>query len=181
MYRIVGVMLVALVSHGAAFSFSGIGMGRSAHKPLNLNMMAAPGKKEVLIVGGTRFSGLYLWEELHKRGHSVTLFNRGKTALKKLPGESDSQFEQRKRDTTFIQGDRKDIADMKAKLGRHIFDVVYDMGGRESADTEPLVDLFGREVEHFIYMSSAGVYKKSLRYRCLYIQNEALSYKCMRP
>jgi nucleoside-diphosphate-sugar epimerase len=162
MYRIVGVMLVALVSHGVAFSFSGIGTGRAAHKPLNLDMMAAPGKKEVLIVGGTRFSGLYLWEELHKRGHSVTLFNRGKTALKKLPGESDSQFEQRKRDTTFIQGDRKDIADMKAKLGRHIFDVVYDMGGRESADTEPLVDLFGREVEHFIYMSSAGVYKKSL-------------------
>ena len=34
--------------------------------------------------------------------------------------------------------------------------------GRESADTEPLVDLFGRQVEHFIYMSSAGVYKKSL-------------------
>ena len=106
-------------------------MGRVAPKPLNLNMMAAPGKKEVLIVGGTRFSGLYLWEELHKRGHSVTLFNRGKTALKKLPGESDYQFEQRKRDTKFIQGDRKDIADMKAKLGRQGFDVVYDMGGRE--------------------------------------------------
>jgi 2'-hydroxyisoflavone reductase len=131
MYRTVGIMLVALVSHGAAFSFAGIGMGRVAPKPLNLNMMAAPGKKEVLIVGGTRFSGLYLWEELHKRGHSVTLFNRGKTALKKLPGESDYQFEQRKRDTKFIQGDRKDTADMKAKLGRHGFDVVYDMGGSE--------------------------------------------------
>ncbi len=58
MYRTVGIMLVALVSHGAAFSFAGIGMGRVAPKPLNLNMMAADGKKEVLIVGGTRFSGL---------------------------------------------------------------------------------------------------------------------------
>jgi UDP-glucose 4-epimerase len=45
-------------------------------------------------------------------------------------------------------------------LYTYIYTHVYI--GRESADTEPLVDLFGRQVEHFIYMSSAGVYKKSL-------------------
>ena len=118
--------------------------------------------KDVLIVGGTRFSGLYLWEELHSRGHSVTLYNRGKTALKKIPSESDEAFEKRKAATKYVKGDRKDIADMKAKLGGLKFDVVYDMGGREAGDTEPLIELFGNKVEHFIYMSSAGVYKKSL-------------------
>jgi len=36
------------------------------------------------------------------------------------------------------------------------------MNGREVGDTAPLADLFNGKVEHFIYMSSAGVYKKSL-------------------
>jgi UDP-glucose 4-epimerase len=36
------------------------------------------------------------------------------------------------------------------------------MNGREAADTAPLADMFNGKVEHFIYMSSAGVYKKSL-------------------
>lgn len=33
--------------------------------------MAAEGKQRVLVIGGTRFSGLYLTKELHSRGHEV--------------------------------------------------------------------------------------------------------------
>jgi hypothetical protein len=51
--------------------------------------------KKVLVIGGTRFSGLYLWKELYSRGHSVTLFNRGKSSFKKLPQESEEQFDAR--------------------------------------------------------------------------------------
>jgi len=36
------------------------------------------------------------------------------------------------------------------------------MNGREAADTSPLVDILNGHIEQFIYMSSAGVYKKSL-------------------
>lgn len=36
-----------------------------------LSMMAAEGKQRVLVIGGTRFSGLYLTKELHSRGHEV--------------------------------------------------------------------------------------------------------------
>ncbi|KAJ1399915.1 38 kDa ribosome-associated protein precursor [Ochromonadaceae sp. CCMP2298] len=117
-------------------------------------------KKNVLIVGGTRFSGLYLWKELHDRGHSVTLFNRGKTALQRLPKESHEGFEKRCAETQYLKGDRQNAADL-ATLGDKSFDVVYDMNGREAADTAPLADLFNGKVEHFVYMSSAGVYKKS--------------------
>lgn len=36
------------------------------------------------------------------------------------------------------------------------------MNGREAADTAPLVELYaGSSLKHFVYMSSAGVYKKS--------------------
>ena len=54
------------------------------------------------------------------------------------------------------------IQDMQDKLKDQKFDVIYDMNGREAADTAPLADMFNGKVEHFIYMSSAGVYKKSL-------------------
>jgi len=144
--------------------------------------------KRVLIVGGTRFSGLYLWNELNKRGHQVTLFNRGKTALKKLPKESEDEFLKRKERTNFINGNRQDAnvgfsptdlqasincfhvlwhsvlseQDLKSKINPKDFDVVYDMNGREAADTSPLVDILNGHIEQFIYMSSAVVYKKSL-------------------
>jgi len=119
-------------------------------------------KQKVLIIGGTRFSGLYLWRELYNRGHEVTLFNRGKTAFKQLPDESIEAFNARIASTKLITGNRLEFEDLKAKLSTHDFDVVYDMNGREAAETAPLVDLFNGKVKHFIYMSSAGVYKKSL-------------------
>lgn len=34
-------------------------------------MTADVGKKRVLVIGGTRFSGLFLTKELHSRGHEV--------------------------------------------------------------------------------------------------------------
>lgn len=118
--------------------------------------------KNVLIVGGTRFSGLYLWKELYDRGHEVTLYNRGKYALKKVPKESEADFEKRKAATRFIKGDRQVAAELQEKLSNEKFDVVYDMNGREASDTAPLADIFNGKVDHFVYMSSAGVYKKSL-------------------
>lgn len=36
--------------------------------------MEAADKKRVLVIGGTRFSGLYLAKELHSRGHEARLW-----------------------------------------------------------------------------------------------------------
>ena len=116
--------------------------------------------KSVLLIGGTRFSGLYLWKELHTRGHKVTLFNRGKTALKPLPTECDADFNLRVSETTFIKGDRQSKDDLQ-KLTRNTYDAVYDMNGREKADTKYLADEFNGKIDHYVYMSSAGVYQKS--------------------
>jgi nucleoside-diphosphate-sugar epimerase len=116
--------------------------------------------KSILLIGGTRFSGLYLWKELHSRGHQVTLFNRGKTALKPLPNESNEEFDKRIKDTKFIKGNRQVKEDLE-KLSSEKFDVIYDMNGRDVTDTAPLADTFNGKVDQFIYMSSAGVYKKS--------------------
>ena len=99
----------------------------------------------ILIMGGTRFIGVYLTKILVEQGHEVVLFNRGN---KPAPVDGVQQ----------IHGDRKDADQLKEKLSGETFDAVYDNSGRELSDTQPLVDIFKDQVKHFIYVSSAGVY-----------------------
>jgi nucleoside-diphosphate-sugar epimerase len=98
----------------------------------------------VLIMGGTRFIGVYLTQLLTAQGHEVVLFNRGN---KPSP-------------VAQIQGDRTDAAQL-ARLAGEEFDAVFDNNGRELSDTQPLAEIFKGRVKHFVYVSSAGVYLKS--------------------
>ncbi|MEO0948354.1 MAG: NAD-dependent epimerase/dehydratase family protein [Cyanobacteria bacterium J06641_5] len=102
----------------------------------------------VLIMGGTRFIGVYLTKLLVELGHEVTLFNRGN---KPAPVEGIAQ----------IHGDRKDPEQLKAKLAGQDFDAIFDNNGREASDTAPLSEIFQGRVQHFVYVSSAGVYLKT--------------------
>jgi nucleoside-diphosphate-sugar epimerase len=102
----------------------------------------------VLVMGGTRFIGVYLTKRLIEQGHEVVLFNRGNK-----PAPVDG--------VTTIQGDRKDADTLKAKLASESFDAIFDNNGRELSDTQPLIEVFGGKLRHFVYVSSAGVYLKS--------------------
>jgi nucleoside-diphosphate-sugar epimerase len=103
----------------------------------------------ILIMGGTRFIGVYLTQLLVEQGHEVVLFNRGNRTAPSLQGVGQ------------IIGDRTDPAQLKAKLSQESFDVIFDNNGRELTDTQPLAEIFQGRVQHFVYMSSAGVYLKS--------------------
>jgi len=63
--------------------------------------------------------------------------------------------------TKYVKGDRTNPDDLAALAKAHDFDVIYDMNGREKTDTQPLADAYKGRVDHFVYMSSAGVYLKS--------------------
>ena len=102
----------------------------------------------ILIMGGTRFIGVDLTKTLVAQGHEVVLFNRGN---KPAPVEGVKQ----------IHVDRTDASQLKEKLSQEKFDAIFDNNGRELSDTQPLVEIFKDRVQHFIYMSSAGVYQKS--------------------
>lgn len=102
----------------------------------------------ILIMGGTRFIGVYLTRILVGQGHEVVLFNRGN---KPAPVAGVQQ----------IHGDRTDSAQLKEKLATKSFDAIFDNNSRELSDTQPLAELFKDKVQHFVYMSSAGVYLKS--------------------
>jgi len=102
----------------------------------------------ILMMGGTRFIGVYLTKMLVEQGHEVVLFNRGN---KPAPVEGLKQ----------IHGDRTDASQLKEKLSLENFDAIFDNNGRELSDTQPLAEIFKDRVQHFVYMSSAGVYLKS--------------------
>jgi nucleoside-diphosphate-sugar epimerase len=101
----------------------------------------------ILIMGGTRFIGVYLTQILLEQGHEVVLFNRGNQ-----PAPAG---------VSVIYGDRTDADALKEKLSGQQFDAIFDNNGRELSDTQPLAEIFQGQVQHFIYMSSAGVYRKS--------------------
>jgi UDP-glucose 4-epimerase len=102
----------------------------------------------VLIMGGTRFIGVYLAKILLEGGHEVALFNRGN---RPAPASGIQQ----------IQGDRTNPAQLQEKLAGEQFDAIFDNNGRELSDTQPLAEIFRGRVRHFVYVSSAGVYLKS--------------------
>lgn len=102
----------------------------------------------ILVMGGTRFIGVYLTRKLVEAGHEVVLFNRGN---RPAPVAGVAQ----------IQGDRTDVSQLKAQLSGETFEAVFDNNGRELSDTQPLVEILGDRLQQFIYVSSAGVYCKS--------------------
>jgi nucleoside-diphosphate-sugar epimerase len=99
----------------------------------------------ILIMGGTRFIGVYLTKVLVEQGHEVVLFNRGNHPT---PVAGIKQ----------IQGDRKNTNQLREKLSVESFDAIFDNNGRELSDTQPLVEIFNGQLQHFVYVSSAGVY-----------------------
>jgi len=102
----------------------------------------------ILIMGGTRFIGVYLTQILIEQGHEVVLFNRGNRPAPVPTIKT-------------IIGDRTDADQLKQKLSTETFDIIFDNNGRKLTDTQPLADIFQNQVQQFIYMSSAGVYLKS--------------------
>ena len=102
---------------------------------------------QVLIIGGTRNLGLSLVEFLQKRGHAVTVFNRGVTSGGELPS-----------DVERLYGDRSRKQDLENALGGRTFDAVIDTTlytGPEAADA---IEAFRRRTGHYILISTGQVY-----------------------
>ncbi|MBA0803880.1 hypothetical protein Gohar_014044, partial [Gossypium harknessii] len=114
---------------------------RKVYQPKGALHIAASSTKKILIMGGTRFIGVFLSRLLVKEGHQVTLFTRGKAPVtQQLPGESDSDYAEFKSKILHLKGDRMDFDFVKSSLSAEGYDVVYDINGREAAEVEPILD-----------------------------------------
>ncbi|KAI4301681.1 hypothetical protein L6164_034934 [Bauhinia variegata] len=138
-----------------------IQLKRKVWKPKGAFYVSASSAKKILIMGGTRFIGVFLSRLLVKEGHQVTLFTRGKAPItQQLPGESDNDYADFSSKILHLKGDRKDFDFVKSSLSAEGFDVVYDINGREANEVEPILDALPN-LEQYIYCSSAGVYLKT--------------------
>jgi nucleoside-diphosphate-sugar epimerase len=104
---------------------------------------------KVLVVGGSQFNGFALVQELVRRGHDVTVVNRGRT---------DAPFPVGVRRLT---ADRTDRELMTEVLAGEEFDCVHDMCAYHPGDVELMVDLLRDRVGHYVFVSSTVIYARS--------------------
>ncbi len=104
---------------------------------------------KVLVVGGSQFNGFALVQELVRRGHDVTVVNRGRT---------DAPFPDGVRRLTADRTDRARLADV---LAGDEYDCVHDMCAYHPADVETMIDLLRGRVGHYVFVSSTVIYARS--------------------
>lgn len=107
---------------------------------------------KVLILGGTRFIGLTLLNELRSRGHEIAVLNRGQTAVD-LPD-----------DVQRLQADRDDRASMALALAGQSFDAAFDISAYTAEQLQGALDPLSGAVGHYILTSTTAVYAGSVIY-----------------
>jgi 2'-hydroxyisoflavone reductase len=101
----------------------------------------------ILILGGTSFLGPHQIAYAMKRGHSITIFTRGRTE----PTVHQGLF----KDVEHLIGDRED--NLEALKGR-TWDAVIDNSGSRVAWTRDSARLLRDSADVYLYTSSTGVY-----------------------
>jgi nucleoside-diphosphate-sugar epimerase len=105
---------------------------------------------KTLIIGGSGLISTSITRMLVERGEEITLFNRGKTALR-----VDGPIE-------VIQGDRTDFPRFEAQMAAlgHI-DCVIDMVCFDPLEAESVIHAFKGRIGQYLFCSSVTVYNKS--------------------
>jgi 2'-hydroxyisoflavone reductase len=120
----------------------------SAAIAAGLPQIAAGGEKKikplnVLILGGTGFLGPHMVRETLRRGHQVTLFNRGRSNNELFP------------DLETIKGDRDNCLD--GLKGRR-WDAVIDNSGYVPRHVQDSARLLAANTDRYVYTSTVSVY-----------------------
>lgn len=99
-----------------------------------------------LVLGGTRFIGRRLVDELLAAGARVALYTRNRTTHPFA-----GRVEQ-------LEGDRRSAADLAAALRGRSFDAAWDFLSYDATDARLAVDALGGRVGRFIHISTCSVY-----------------------
>ncbi len=135
----------------AAMSGLALGLGRTASAGEEATPQAkqpdakpAPGKLNLLILGGTGFLGPHIVRRAVERGHAMTLFNRGKSNPNLFPGLQK------------LVGDRN-AGELDALKGRK-FDAVIDTSAYVPDHVTATALMLGEHAQQYVLLSSCSVY-----------------------
>jgi 2'-hydroxyisoflavone reductase len=101
----------------------------------------------ILVIGGTRFVGRHFVEAALAKGHTLTLFNRGKSNADIFPNVEK------------IRGDRDLQADLDQLRGRK-WDAVLDTCGYVPRHVTMLAETLKEAVDKYVFISTISVYKE---------------------
>lgn len=126
------------LASGAAIAGAGLGASAQAGEhPSNARPL------DILVLGGTGFIGPHMVREALRRGHSVTLFNRGRTNNELFP------------DLETIKGDRG--GDLSMLAGRR-WDAVIDNSGYVPRHVQNSAKALAPNIGQYLYISTISVY-----------------------
>jgi 2'-hydroxyisoflavone reductase len=123
---------------------AGVGLlNLSASRGLFAQSSGTGGGMRILILGGTGFIGPHVVNVAMERGHTVTLFNRGRTNTHLFP------------EVEKLVGDRNE--NLTALEGR-TWDAVIDNSGYTPLQVEMSVDLLRDACDQYLFTSTRSVY-----------------------
>ncbi len=102
---------------------------------------------KLLVIGGTRFFGKLIVENLLSEGFDVSIFTRGNI---------NPQFS---RSVRYIKGNRRDYPSFISKVGKYEFDVVIDNIAYNGRDVRSAVQAFRGKISRYVLTSSTTVYR----------------------
>jgi 2'-hydroxyisoflavone reductase len=135
------VQSAAMIGSGLALSGCALGGGARG---------AATRPQKILILGGTSFLGPELVRHAQARGHTLTLFNRGKTNPGLFP-----ELEK-------LHGDRTKPGGLKLLEGRQ-WDAVIDTSGYVPRVVKASAELLAPNVEQYVFVSTISVYPDDVK------------------
>lgn len=106
-------------------------------------------KQNILIIGGTRYFGKLLVQQLVEQGHQVTIATRGQ-----VPDPFGDKVNR-------VRVDRRDIVAMTAAFkNTPVFDVIYDQMCYTPLDAQVSVLVFSGRVKRYVMASTIEVYNQ---------------------
>lgn len=150
--------------HTSRRSFLSLSLAAGAAAAIGGRAMAAPVRRKglnILILGGTGFIGPDEVKSAIARGHTVTLFNRGKTEKRKGDQFPDVEKLYGNRDPE-KRADDNDPASPKGleSLKGRSWDVVIDNSGYVPRIARASAELLAPNVKQYLFISTVSVYAK---------------------
>lgn len=113
---------------------------------------------EVLVIGGSKFSGKETVKLLAEKEHNVTVLNRGKSEKKIDAPFFKSEEHTYPRNVKVIHADRTNYTEFSEKINNNNFEAIIDTCAFNERDIQAILNLTLEKLEHYVFVSTGSVY-----------------------